>query len=197
MKVSLESDLLPTIPIFRLHGSMTQSERISSLKQFSSSSSSSGSILLATSVAARGLDLPSVSTVIQLDSPTEGGHDEYVHRIGRTARVGKNGDSILILLENERGKIKLLEDCLRTQIVENGKEIEVKARIRELDYKEMLRNGFGGVGWAFEERATEAQMAVEKWVLSGDEVSISSWSARKSIVIPGSNQEPLSFKEEL
>lgn len=176
-KVFLESDLLPGVSIFRLHGSLTQSERIQSLKQFSSnttdSKNSKCSILLATSVAARGLDLPSVSTVIQLDSPTEGGHDEYVHRIGRTARVGKIGRSILILLENERGKIDMLEKNLR---VLNNDGIELKARIKELDYKEMLRNGFGGLGWAFEERATEAQMAIEKWVLSGDEVSVYSCS---------------------
>lgn len=172
-KVSLQSDLLPGVNIFRLHGSLTQFERIQSLRQFSSNSNnktdeSKCSILLATSVAARGLDLPSVSTVIQLDPPTEGGHDEYVHRIGRTARVGKIGRSILILLENERGKIDMLEKNLR---VTNNEGYEVKARIKELDYKEMLRNGFGGLGWAFEERATEAQMAIEKWVLSGDQVS--------------------------
>ncbi len=91
------SELIPGVPIFRLHGSMSQQERIASLRGFSGRKSAKdaapvgfqGSILLCTSVASRGLDLPDVGCVIQLDPPTEGGIEEYLHRVGRTARVGR------------------------------------------------------------------------------------------------------------
>ena len=55
-------------------------------------------MLLCTSVASRGLDLPDVRSVVQMDVPTEDSVEEYVHRIGRTARVGRQGTSWLLLL---------------------------------------------------------------------------------------------------
>lgn len=59
----------------------------------------SSGVLLCTDVAARGLDFPAVTTIIQYDPPGE--PTEYVHRVGRTARMGHRGDAVLLLLPSE------------------------------------------------------------------------------------------------
>lgn len=170
--------LLPDAPIYRLHGSMSQADRIASLKTFAKSvapSSTSGydsrkaSILLCTSVAARGLDLPDVGTVIQLDPPTDAGADEYLHRVGRTARAGRKGQSWLMLLPHERGIVPRLEDAMRS-----GSQIagEVERHLHEADARLTLREGFGGRGDEYEARATDAQLAFERWVMSSERVSV-------------------------
>lgn len=64
-------------------------------------------VLLCTDVAARGLDFPAVSTIIQYDPA--GDPAEYVHRVGRTARMGQQGEAVLFLLRSEHMYIELLE----------------------------------------------------------------------------------------
>jgi ATP-dependent RNA helicase DDX3X len=72
-----------------IHGNCTQLQRENSLKNFKNGNNL---ILIATDVAARGLDVPSVTHVIQFDMPMSSeDFDTYVHRIGRTGRAGKNG----------------------------------------------------------------------------------------------------------
>ena len=69
-----------------IHGNKSQSQRNRTLKSFKASEST---VLVATDVAARGLDIPNVSHVINYDLPQS--YDDYVHRIGRTGRGGKTG----------------------------------------------------------------------------------------------------------
>ena len=83
--------------IFKLHGNMSQRERVTSFYAFKDSKESS--ILFCTDVAARGLDLPFVTDIIQYDPPAD--VKDYVHRIGRTSRMGKQGNSFLFLLPSE------------------------------------------------------------------------------------------------
>lgn len=64
-------------------------------------------VLLCTDVAARGLDFPAVSTIIQYDPA--GDPAEYVHRVGRTARMGQQGEALLFLMHSEMPYIDLLE----------------------------------------------------------------------------------------
>ncbi|PWN29709.1 DEAD-domain-containing protein [Jaminaea rosea] len=171
-KIAKECELFPSTPIYRLHGSLPQSDRIASLKGFSagmgkktktpSSSSNDGAILLCTSVAARGLDLPSVGCVIQLDPPTEGGVDEYLHRIGRTARVGKEGESWIMFLPHEREARERLEGAMQQDDKAAAKSSSV---ISEVGADYILKRGFGGRGDEYESRATEVQLAFERWVL--------------------------------
>ncbi|KAG8066929.1 hypothetical protein GUJ93_ZPchr0005g15594 [Zizania palustris] len=78
--------------VFRLHGNMDQDDRKKSFLGFSSEKSA---ILVSTDVAARGLDFPKVKCIIQYDSP--GDASEYVHRVGRTARIGEKGEALLFL----------------------------------------------------------------------------------------------------
>jgi ATP-dependent RNA helicase DDX31/DBP7 len=64
-------------------------------------------VLLCTDVAARGLDFPAVSTIIQYDPA--GDPAEYVHRVGRTARMGQQGEALLFLMHSEMPYLDLLE----------------------------------------------------------------------------------------
>jgi len=79
-----------------IHGGFTQAKRSSNLDKFSSQHAS---ILVCTDVAARGLDIPDVKTVYNYDIPKN--PKEYVHRIGRTARAGKEGVVINLLSERD------------------------------------------------------------------------------------------------
>ncbi|WWC71981.1 ATP-dependent rRNA helicase RRP3 [Kwoniella pini CBS 10737] len=81
----------PAIP---LHGQMSQSMRLASLNKFKSGGRS---ILVATDVASRGLDIPLVDLVINYDMPTNS--KDYVHRVGRTARAGRSGKSITLVTQ--------------------------------------------------------------------------------------------------
>ena len=86
------------LPAYALHSQMPQKARLRSIERFSSASSPS-SILVATDVAARGLDIPSVELVLHYHLPRAA--DMYVHRSGRTARAEKSGLSILLCSPEE------------------------------------------------------------------------------------------------
>ncbi|XP_033755876.1 probable ATP-dependent RNA helicase DDX47 [Pecten maximus] len=72
-----------------LHGQLSQAKRLGALNKFKSKTRS---ILIATDVASRGLDIPHVDVVINLDIPTHS--KDYIHRVGRTARAGRSGKAI-------------------------------------------------------------------------------------------------------
>ncbi|KAE7998410.1 hypothetical protein FH972_002956 [Carpinus fangiana] len=89
---------------FRLHGNMKQEDRRTTFQAFKTENLS---LLLSTDIAARGLDFPEVRFIIQYDSPGEA--TEYVHRVGRTARLGERGDSLLFLQPVEVDYLRHLE----------------------------------------------------------------------------------------
>ncbi|XP_043216874.1 probable ATP-dependent RNA helicase DDX47 isoform X1 [Amphibalanus amphitrite] len=82
---------LPAIP---LHGQMNMNKRLGALNKFKSKNKS---ILLATDVASRGLDIEHVDVVVNFDIPTHS--KEYIHRVGRTARAGRAGRSITVVTQ--------------------------------------------------------------------------------------------------
>lgn len=92
-----------SFPIYRLHGNVPQAERTGVFRSFAACSSG---LLIATDVAARGLDLPAVDLIIQADAPSE--TQDYVHRIGRTARRGARGTALLLLQPHEAPYLDLL-----------------------------------------------------------------------------------------
>lgn len=95
--------LLPGTPVFKLHGNMPQSQRTSAFFDFARCRQG---VLLCTDVAARGLDFPAVTGIVQFDPPGEPA--EYVHRVGRTARMGQQGESLIFLQPTESDYVDLL-----------------------------------------------------------------------------------------
>lgn len=77
-----------------LHGQLSQSHRLGALNKFRAGSRE---ILVATDVAARGLDIPSVDVVVNYDLPPDS--KTYIHRVGRTARAGKSGHAISVVTQ--------------------------------------------------------------------------------------------------
>ena len=87
-----------------LHGNKSQSQREKALDQFRSGRAR---ILIATDIAARGIDVTAISHVINFDLPVEA--ESYVHRIGRTARAGTTGIAISFCDPSERGQLRQIE----------------------------------------------------------------------------------------
>lgn len=75
-----------------LHGQLSQSARLGALNKFRARSRD---VLVATDVAARGLDIPSVDLVVNYDLPQDSA--SYIHRIGRTARAGRSGVAVSLV----------------------------------------------------------------------------------------------------
>ena len=71
-------------------------------------------ILCASDVAARGLDIPNVSHVFNFDVPIHS--EDYVHRIGRTGRAGRTGDSFTLCLPYEEKYLEKIEELIKTKI---------------------------------------------------------------------------------
>ena len=97
--------------VVALHGAMPQSVRNRRLKSIREGKAK---ILVATDVAARGLDVPTISHVINFGLPMK--NEDYVHRVGRTGRAGRTGQAITLATYRERGKIRALEDYLKTRL---------------------------------------------------------------------------------
>lgn len=168
--ITLTSPLFPNTAIQRLHGSLPLRTRQASLKAFGTPSAGA-SILLCTSVASRGLDLPLVKAVVQYDLPTEGGAAEYVHRVGRTARAGKGGEAWALVSPSESEWVPWVEGKMcSASSAENDNE-GGSVRLQQVGVDEVLRKGMGGRGNQFEARATEVQLAFEQWVLA-DEANV-------------------------
>ncbi|KAI5635376.1 DEAD/DEAH box helicase domain-containing protein [Phthorimaea operculella] len=94
-------------PVTSIHGDRTQREREEALRRFRTGQTP---ILVATAVAARGLDIPHVRHVINFDLPSD--VEEYVHRIGRTGRMGNLGVATSFFNDNNRGLARDLVELL-------------------------------------------------------------------------------------
>lgn len=105
-----------------LHGDLTQPQRDNVMKKFRQRTLQ---ILVATDVAARGIDVDDITHVIHLNIPDE--IEFYTHRSGRTARAGKKGISIAMITKRELGKIKQIERTLNTHfrrfMIPTGREV--------------------------------------------------------------------------
>lgn len=89
---------------FTLHGKLSQKQRVRSLTRFIESDSG---ILMCTDVAARGIDIPDVDWVIQFDPPQD--PDAYIHRVGRTARLGREGKAMIYIAPSEDAYVDFLK----------------------------------------------------------------------------------------
>jgi ATP-dependent RNA helicase RhlE len=107
------AELLATggIPVSALHGNKSQPARQKALEQFRSGRSR---VLVATDIAARGIDVTGISHVINFDLPTH--PEDYIHRIGRTARAGASGVAISFCNTAEHGTLRAIERMTGAEI---------------------------------------------------------------------------------
>jgi len=110
-------------PATSIHGDRTQRERERALEFFRNGRCP---ILVATAVAARGLDIPNVTHVINYDLPTD--IDDYVHRIGRTGRAGNTGIATAFFNRGNRGVVRELMELLKEANQEIPTFLETIAR---------------------------------------------------------------------
>jgi ATP-dependent RNA helicase RhlE len=125
--------LSESISCAAIHGNKSQAARTKALQEFKNGSSRA---LIATDVAARGIDINNVTHVINFDLPVEA--ETYVHRIGRTARAGAEGEAYSFCAKDEVDQLKSIERLLRKAIpeletpelpkVENNREDDVRRK---------------------------------------------------------------------
>jgi superfamily II DNA/RNA helicase len=101
-----------------LHGDMDQKSRTDTLDRFRGGKLT---FLVASDVAARGLDIPAVSHVLNFDVPTHA--EDYVHRIGRTGRAGRSGTSITLATPGDGKYVDAIEKLIHKKIAEAGKPV--------------------------------------------------------------------------
>ena len=101
---SLRRELLSSINVIEIHSKLSQGQRTRAADTFRRASSA---LLLTTDVTARGMDFPDVTHVIQVGLPSNS--DSYVHRLGRTARAGKEGEGWIFVspIEEKEARIRL------------------------------------------------------------------------------------------
>ncbi|ODQ67915.1 ATP-dependent RNA helicase DED1 [Nadsonia fulvescens var. elongata DSM 6958] len=122
-----------------IHGDRTQRERERALEMFKSGRAP---ILVATAVAARGLDIPNVTHVVNYDLPTD--IDDYVHRIGRTGRAGNTGIATAFFNRGNKGVARELMDILKEANQEVPSFLETVARESSFGRGGSGRGGRGG-----------------------------------------------------
>ncbi|KAL3234903.1 Uncharacterized protein RNJ44_02691 [Nakaseomyces bracarensis] len=112
-------------PVYEFHGQVTQNKRTRIVTEFKKKSKG---LLVCTDVGARGMDFPNITEVLQIGLPSE--LPNYIHRIGRTARSGKEGSSVAFISKSELPFFKLLEEEHKVKI-ENVTEYEPQPHIME------------------------------------------------------------------
>jgi len=136
-----------------LHGDLSQGERTAALERFKKAELD---FLVCTDVAARGLDIPGVKSVLNYAMPVD--YKQYLHRVGRTARAGKSGRSVSLVGESDRKTLKLVlknaEIAPKQRLIDPAVLEEFRSRLQSMqqDVDELLE----------EERADRALQKAEK-----------------------------------
>lgn len=139
------------LKFFSIHGKLQLKARVKTLEYFSNNDKTSKSILMATDVAARGLDIPDVDLVIQMDPPTD--PDVFLHRCGRTGRANRIGKAIVFLSDNKREEDYI--EFMRVKKVDMEQYNNDDIDFNKLDFNMNLLFGF----------KKPIEMLLEKWIL--------------------------------
>ncbi|RTR06359.1 DEAD/DEAH box helicase [Halomonas nitroreducens] len=126
------------IPAMAIHGNKSQSARTRALSAFKSGDLQ---VLVATDIAARGLDIDELPHVVNFELPNVA--EDYVHRIGRTGRAGNDGQAVSLVCVDEHGLLKNIERLIKRDLekhIEPGFEPDPNAK------PEPIENGRGGGG---------------------------------------------------
>lgn len=138
-----------------LHGNLTQQQRFTSFEDFKNKKLD---VLLATDLAARGLDIPGLKYVINFELPKK--VTRYIHRVGRTARAGKSGVSLTLANQVEFEKIKKLVKKTKDKLFKRNFESD---RLEEMEEKiDVLE---GDVERILDEEKVERQVRLAKMEL--------------------------------
>ncbi|CAL8078366.1 unnamed protein product [Calicophoron daubneyi] len=151
MEVKFYYELLNFVdtPVLAIHGRQKQAKRTSTFLKFIKDDAA---VLLCTDVGARGLDIPKVDWILQYDPPDDA--KEYIHRVGRTARAGSEGNALLILRPHELEFLAILR----------------QSRVKVIEY-EMAQS-----------KLADVQPALEKLVSANYFLALSAQEAFKGIV---------------
>jgi ATP-dependent RNA helicase DDX46/PRP5 len=144
-----------------LHGGQDQADRDSNITDFKEKNIS---VLIATSVAARGLDVKGLVCVINYDCPDH--LEDYVHRVGRTGRAGEKGDAYTFITEDDEKYSVAIMKALKQSAQEIPRELEAMCK----GYGEKVKmhlaflpgTGFGGKGYKFDEEEESKKDPIKK-----------------------------------
>ncbi|KAJ6306140.1 hypothetical protein OIU78_021464 [Salix suchowensis] len=148
-------------PCLSLHGAKDQTDRESTISDFKSNVCN---LLIATSVAARGLDVKDLELVVNYDVPNH--YEDYVHRVGRTGRAGRKGCAITFFSEDDAryapDLVKALE--LSEQVVPQDLKALADGFMAKVNQglEQAHGTGYGGSGFKFNEEEDEKRMAAKK-----------------------------------
>ncbi|XP_016187841.1 DEAD-box ATP-dependent RNA helicase 42 isoform X1 [Arachis ipaensis] len=159
---ALFKDLLKSgYPCLSLHGAKDQTDRESTIADFKSNVCN---MLIATSIAARGLDVKELELVINFDVPNH--YEDYVHRVGRTGRAGRKGCAITFISEEEARYAPDLAKALELseQVVPDDLKALADgfmAKVKQ-GLEQAHGTGYGGSGFKFNEEEDEERRAAKK-----------------------------------
>ena len=148
-------------PCLSLHGAKDQTDRESTISDFKTNVCN---LMIATSVAARGLDVKDLELVINYDAPNH--YEDYVHRVGRTGRAGRKGCAITFISEDDAryapDLVKALE--LSEQVVPQDLKALADGFMAKVNQglEQAHGTGYGGSGFKFNEEEDEKRMAAKK-----------------------------------
>ncbi len=133
-----------------IHGDLHQSRRLRELDRFRKGKVR---VLVATNVAARGLDIEGITHVVNYDVPDD--PEDYVHRIGRTARVDADGDALTLMTPDDEGNLAAIERML-------GYPLQ-RVRLEGFDYEVPAPSWARTSAAAVRDRVDREQSAIDRW----------------------------------